>query len=83
MHGNMPTVNPEQGELRTITQLVTDASEVCQRFYYFLPHLTFIVGTHSLPIIPGHGPIRFSCHPNTSCPLFPTFIPPGHQRHQI
>jgi len=28
--GNLPTIDPEQGELRTLTQLVLDAAEVAE-----------------------------------------------------
>ena len=28
--GNLPTVDPELGELHTVTQLVSDAARVCE-----------------------------------------------------
>lgn len=79
----MPTVDPEQGELRTVTQLVSDAAEVCERFQGFPMFLTCIIGAPSLPILPCHGSIRFACYPNTSGPPLPAFIPTGLQFHQI
>lgn len=80
---NMPTLDPEHGELRTITQLVLDASEVWLKFDRYPHYLTFIIGTHPLPIIHCYEPIRISCYPNTSCPPLPAPIPPRLRSNQI
>ena len=75
-------MDPEQGELCTLTQLVSDAAEVCEGFHR-LTLLTYVVGTPPLPVLPCHGPIRLACCPNTPCPPLSTLIPSRFQRYQI
>lgn len=81
--GNLPTVDPTLGELRTVTQLVSDAARVCEGLYRFLMSLTLVVGTPPLPILPHHGSICFTCYPNASGPPLPTLVPSRLQCHQI
>ena len=81
--GNLPTVDPEHGELRTLSQLVSDVMEVCKRLHSFLMALTCVVGTPPLLILPCHGSICFACYPNTSGPPLPTLISPKFEHHPI
>ena len=81
--GNLPTVDPELGELHTVTQLVSDAAKVCEGLCRFLMYLTSIIGTPPLPILPCHGSICFACYPNASRPPLPTLVPSRLQYHQI
>ena len=67
----MNTTSEEEGELRTLSQLVLDICAVlsCRLFHRYQLNVV-VVGTSPYFFGFGHGSIRISCHPQSASATF-------------